>query len=239
MKKLCVLMFSLLLSTALKAAVTNEEAVGVAYLADATNEAPIYTETHQRTGDTHTVEYRLDDGTRIASNTLDFSPDPYAPAFRLELLAENASEGGRWDAGHYIVEAKGRSESLDSKGPLVASSGFNAFMRARLGELEGGNTVKFDFAVPNRHTTVRFAAEYEGTDERGYRKIRVGASGLLSLIVSDITLFYDAEARLREYRGISGIPVAGDQPDVVIRYFYDEEIATISSSIMQPAGTGG
>ena len=182
----------------------------------------IYREEHVFSGSSHRIDYLSPDGQRIAEKTLDYSCSDTAPAFEQTDLRDGERSGGAWSAEGYRLERGSESRLLESpEGELVASSGFDRYVRRHREALAAGETLEFDFALAERLGTLRLRIKREDAAE-GIQAFRVeAASALLRPFVPAIRLDYDDAGRLMRYRGLSNIDGPDGSPlQVEIRYSY-------------------
>lgn len=190
----------------------------------------IYTETHRIEPLQHTVSYRSADGTLIAENSLDYSNDRFAPAFQQRNLEENSTRGGRWTEQGYELFRDDRASVIDASPPLVASSGFNEFIKANLERLQTERSIEFNFALPDRLDTVRLKATMDREADSDLRLIKIRAANVfLAAFVPDINLYYDQRGRLARYEGPSNVKIEGADVMVSIQYRYEGDTDTAQS----------
>ena len=210
-------------------------AFGSAYSLDSTQ--LLYTETHHWQGVTHTVEYFRPDGELVAVNRLDSTISFVSPAYTQHYPSDNFSEGARWRDSDLILFSASKEKVVDFQPPLVLSSGFYHFILEHWRDLQAGQSLAFDFAVPSRWMTVRLhmhalsaaagAATIKDGDP-GWFYVRVEAvNPLLRWLVHPLTVALDNKQRLMAYRGISNVRDAhGDTPQVLIWYRYPEPVVS-------------
>lgn len=208
-------------------------AVGDAYALDG---GPLlYTEKHSWQGSSHTVQYFLPDGHLLSVSELDSTASFVSPAYRQTYPGTDFIEGARWQGSDLVLFSAKRHKIVSFKPPLVVSSGFYHFILEHWSELQAGQELVFDFAVPSRMTTVRLrmhalqngAATMESRAQADpawfYVKVEA-ANTLLSWLVQPLTVALDAERQLVLYRGISNVrDEHGDTPQVLIRYRYSHQ----------------
>lgn len=202
-------------------ALSMEAVQGVARLVDSGEE--VYVEQHFIDSRSHRIEYRDAAGQLIAENLLDYSRSSAAPDFRQRDLRFGTVLGGRWNAGAYELFDSDDARPVEPDAPLVASSGFDRFVRENWDSLAAGERIDIDFAVPARLDTLRLRIERAASiDGDGFTWFRItAASGLLRLILDPIELAYDGDRRLRVYRGLSNLDSADRKSQhVEIRYRY-------------------
>lgn len=183
----------------------------------------VYLEIHDpRTSDgrlsSDRVEYRGPDGELLALKTVDYTPDPICPAFRLEDRRTGYVEGLKWAGdGRPVVFTREAADApvqralLEVDDDLVADAGFDVMVYRQLQRLQEGATPVFPFAVPNRLRTVDFRLRSLGRREilgRPATVVRMEpANRLLRWLVDPIDVAYNAETgALLRYEGISNLP---------------------------------
>ncbi len=222
-------------------------AVGDAYALD--DGRLLYTETHTWQGVSHTVQYFLPGGQLWSVNELDSSASFVSPAYTQNYPDSGFAEGARLQGSELILFSGQRRKAVAFKAPLVVNSGFYHFILEHWSELQAGQSLVFDFAVPSRMTTVRLrmhalangaaTMEARAHADPAWFYVKVEAdSALLSWLVQPLTVAFDAERRMVLYRGISNVrDERDDTPQVLIRYRYPERAldSSASSSLGQPA----
>ncbi len=183
----------------------------------------VYTETHEFSGNGHHISYRDPAGALIAEKRLDYSCSESAPDWEQHDLRSGKREGGHWSGETYVLQRDDRSNSITPDGTLVASSGFDKFVRRNWEKLTSGTQVGFEFALPARLTTIgmRISKTSALPGEQGISEwFRVEPSSpLFRMLAGAIVLGYDEERQLQFYRGPSNIGDAkGGDLDVEIRY---------------------
>lgn len=202
-------------------ALSMEAVQGVARLADSGKE--VYVEQHFIDSRSHRIEYRDTAGQLIAESSLDYSRSNAAPDFLQRDLRFGTELGGRWSGETYELFYSNDARPVEPDAPLVASSGFDRFVRENWDNLAAGERIDIDFAVPTRLDTLRLRIEREtSTDDDGLIWFRISAAnGLLRLILDPIELAYDRDRRLQVYRGLSNLDSSDRKAQQVeIRYRY-------------------
>ncbi len=196
------------------------EIIGKAY--DQKTGQFIYTEHHlQMYNDgelvRHHVEYQKPDGSALATKTLDYGNQPFAPAFQLQDWRDGYLEAAEYTDKGYRLKRRDRksapasSKLIDPQGELelVSDAGFDRYVQARLPNLMERGLQKFRLAVAGRLASYGFTARLvERTTLFGQQAalIRVELSNLLSLLVDGIDITYALESgHLLRYSGISNI----------------------------------
>ncbi|MBP9034993.1 MAG: hypothetical protein KBG29_13920 [Pseudomonadales bacterium] len=208
----------------------------------------VYRERHEIGALSHRIEYRAPDGTLIAEKTLDYRCSQSAPAFEQHDLRSGSRIGARWHDGAYLLLRDDETRALETGASLVASSGFDRFVRANWETLAAGRSIDLDFALPARLQSLRLriariAAPEEIPGVALWLRI-VPAQPLLRAFVDPIELAYDDGRHLALYRGLSNLAGAdGKGLAVEIRYRRvppdslgeEREIATTAAVATEPA----
>lgn len=172
--------------------------------------------------------YVLPDGREIGRKTLDFSRDPFVPAFRLTLgdgYAEGISDNG--DPIVVLRESGGKTQHarIGKQGLIAADSGLARLLRAHLDSLQRGETLAFRVVAPSRLDAYRFRARrvadgvFEGKPSV---RIQVEMDSMLKMLAGPLFFTYDpATLKLLEFRGVTNIrnPKTGEDFRVRISYF--------------------
>ena len=182
-----------------------------------------YVERHAIGALDHRIDYRAPDGTPIARLTLDYRCSDNAPAFEQHDLRNGARIGARWQDGAYLLQHGDETRALAPSVSLVASSGFDRFVRGHWDALAAGRSIDLDFALPARLQTLRLRiARVEAPEALPGATLWlriVAAQPLLRAFVEPIELAYDGDWALLLYRGLSNLPGAdGKAQSVEIRY---------------------
>jgi len=164
------------------------------------------------------VEYRDPEGRLLALKTVDYTPDPVCPSFRLEDRRTGYVEGLEWvDGDQPVVFTRESADAplerarLDADQGMVADAGFDVMVYRQLDALQEGAEPVFPFAVPNRLRTLDFRLRSRGRREiLGQQATLVRmepANPLLRWLVDPIDVAYNAESgALLRYEGISNLP---------------------------------
>jgi hypothetical protein len=183
----------------------------------------VYREQHRIQDQRHRISYQRLDGSLFAETILDYRDSDSAPAWEQHDLRDGTRIGGRWDGQRYVLTRDAESESITPATDLVASAGFDRFVRQYWHKLHTGTAIEFEFALPARLSAHRMQIRRREADPRFpdadiWFQVRP-AQPLLRLFVHPIALGYDAAQQLRVYRGISNLRDDAGKPLVVeIRY---------------------
>lgn len=210
--------------------------VGYAYHLDSGEFA--YTETHHLTlnnGDpvTWDVTYRDPQGHTIAVKSMDFTDNPYVPAYRLKISGEGYVEGIRHnEAGWAMYRRSSAGANVETKPfsidpPMAGDSGFHPFVQAYFDALMSGKTVEFSFVVAGRLSVIDMrAARIENTTFEGKPAVQFKAelnSWFLNWFVNPIILvYYPDNKRLLQYSGISNMHGPDGEAYLVRVSYYTE-----------------
>lgn len=207
-------------------------AYGEAHAVD--GDALLFTETHRWSGVHHTVEYFRPDGALMSVSELDFTNSFVSPAFTQDYPATDLREGARWHGDELVLFSADRQKTVVYRPPVVVSSGFYHFILEHWSELQQGRAVAFDFALPDRFSTLRLRMRaladgaatmgpHAGADPAWFYVRVEPASKLLSWLVQPLTVALDDQRRLVLYRGIANVKDGrGETPQVLVRYRYPE-----------------
>lgn|GEM_PF-3129298 len=251
--RLPLFLFSILLGLCIGVARAEQFAQGRAIGIDSGE--LLYTEQHRWDEKHHAVKYLLPDGSELADTEVDFSHSLTSPAFTQTYAATQGnpetqispetqthsqtqnrpetkhSEGARWDGTTLILFNGRRERAVDFNQPLVINAGFFHFVRAHWDELNEGKIVGFNFALPDRMTTVALrvrsvSAEDSGIDNGAtdWRYFRVeAASRVLRWVVAPLNVAFNEQRRLMVFRGAANVKLKnGSTPQVSIRFYYSE-----------------
>lgn len=208
----------------------------------------LYRELHEIGPLAHRIEYRSPDGTLIAQKSLDYACSESAPAFEQRDLRRGTRIGARWEDGEYLLLRDEESRALARSGPLVASSGFDRYVRAHWDALLAGDRVEAEFALPARLQSLRLRIDRIEAPERlpgaGLWLRIVPAQAWLRAFVDPIELAYGADRQLLLYRGLSNLVDAEGKSQLVeIRYrridaTESREIAASTGAAAEPGAEG-
>lgn len=234
-KNTLTLLLSLLTVSGLNASTTApESSVGTAYALESGE--VLYTEHHHETWENGRlvrcdVEYRDPAGETFATKTLRFPEAAATPEFEMVDRRDGYREGADLRGGRVALYG-GSSEEADAESvrlpeDAVIDAGFNRFVQGRLDELRSGEKVNFQFAVPSQQRFIGFRLAPEPRASGGSMRLMMEPSNpFLRFLVDPVELTYDAEGRLREFRGLSNIrDRAGEQHEARIVFRYEGEPA--------------
>jgi hypothetical protein len=107
------------------------------------------------------VLYRCADGRAFARKLLDYSVSAQAPSFALEDRRAGYREGMRRVGARVELYAQARGDEAErvaslSGAPEVVDAGFDEFVRAHWRELESGQPLVLQFALPARGRALSF-----------------------------------------------------------------------------------
>ena len=218
------------------AAAADEPVVFYGYAYDGESGEYLYTERHEQVlkdgrWQKGSIVYYDTEGEELGRKEMDFSVNPYIPAYTLEL-ASGYREGIRDVDGETAtlwrrkVDEDEGTEGIDVEEEMAADSGFHSLIYDNLDSILDGETRKFRFAVAGNLDDYSFRvrkigeATFEGEPAA---RLKVEAATLLRLIAPSLELIYDPEdGRLLQYRGLSNIhdPATGKPfEDVRIAYY--------------------
>ncbi len=198
------------------AAIEVEELVGYAY--DRSDDRLLYTEQHRFEREQgqlvrHQVDYVAADGALLASKTLDYQTNPYAPEFRLEDQRDQYVEGAAYTKKGYrlfrVRDDKSKDKLLKAGEERVADAGFDQFVRDHLEELLSGEQKEFRMAIAGHLTELRFRAtllDREPLFGVPAARFRIEPASLLRWFADAIDITYATDTgRLLRYVGVTNI----------------------------------
>ncbi|MDO6745864.1 hypothetical protein [Gilvimarinus sp. 1_MG-2023] len=164
----------------------------------------------------------------IAEKVLDYATGRLTPSFIFEDQRHQISKRVEVNASNVELYLKSGPQSeratLERKKNQVVDAGFTAVVRNNWSALQAGQSIDFFFALPNRATNARLAARQIKCPARMQANhcFEMALSNrFLAMFVDSITLGFDQQQRLTEYRGRSNLSdSAGGDQDVIIRYRY-------------------
>lgn len=233
-----LLLTALWLGLSALAVADSGNAEGFAYSED--GKKLLYTEVHHWQGVLHTVEYFRPDGKLVSVNELDSSSSFISPVYKqyypqARFADGKFAEGAQWRDEKLVLFSGDKEKVVEFQPPLVLSSGFYHFILDHWRELQAGQSLSFDFAVPSRFSTVRLrmhaladggSAVVDGDPNWFYVRVEV-ANSLLRWLVKPLTVALDDKQRLMFYHGISNVrDDRGDTPQVLIRYRYPAALSS-------------
>lgn len=208
----------------------TESSVGTAYGLESGD--VLYTEHHHETWENGRlvrcdVEYRDPSGMTFATKTLRFPAEAATPEFEMLDRRDGYREGADLRGGAVALYGGSGSEvdaeSVQLPEDAVIDAGFHRFIQGRLDELRSGRKVTFQFAVPSQKRFIgfRLAPERRSPTGAGMTLVMEPSNPFLRFLVDPVELTYDADGRLREFRGLSNIrDGSGNQHEarIVFRY---------------------
>lgn len=199
----------------------------IGYVRDAQTQAFLYSELHEQTlaadgaVSTGVTTYHDAQGKAFARKTLDFRQQRCIPLYNMQIPAQGYSEGIRQLSPKLEMFKRNGSDERTDKlglrdGLVAADEGFNQLIQDQLPALAKGETVAFTLVVAGYLDQFRFRAKAvsgqlaSGQDDGATRLpplvLKVEPDSLLRMLVSPITLHYDARTRqLLRYEGVSNI----------------------------------
>jgi hypothetical protein len=172
------------------------------------------------------VLYRCADGRAFARKRLDYSASAQAPAFALEDRRAGYREGMRRVGARVELYAQARGDATERVAalpgaPAVADAGFDEFVRAHWRELQAGQALGLQFALPARGRVLSFQvqklrqARVAGEAASVFR-LRLG--GLLGLVAPHIDVAYATHGRrLLRFEGLGNLRDAGGRRQIEAR----------------------
>lgn len=192
----------------------------------------LYTETHQIERDDEglsrfiRVEYRKPDGKLFATMTSDFSKNKTIPETEFEDQRFGSKTILKLDKAHVVFEEIKDDKVISSKklplhSKMVASQGFDNFIRMNAKEMEKNN-VTFKFGVLERkdfYTLTGFKKSSANSEDEIHFGIRA-SNWLFRLFANELSVAYEPKTmKLESFRGPSNVlDDMGRSQDVVINY---------------------
>jgi hypothetical protein len=182
------------------------------------------------------VDYVKPDGSVFATKTLVYQGELFQPSFDFEDRRDNEFVSAQFQ-GARLVLAHGMNNSQDEKviydnARMVIDAGFDAYIQLNWDKLIAGKRLKFDFAMPNRLSSVQLEVrKIKGLESplldsgigREWIYFRIApAQKFKSLFADPIDLAYDPNGKyLMRFHGRSNIDDDFGGPwDVRIEYEY-------------------
>lgn len=162
------------------------------------------------------ITYKDEIRNTIVIKKIDYSKSKTHPDFRQEDLRDGYLEGATTVGGvTEMVFRKNRRKSIEIKKiripePVVIDGGFTNFVKLHWKDLENGETISFNFAVPSQLDYFAFKmSKARETTFNGKRAVIYKMEldhPILRALVSPIVLTYNMSSRrLMKYEGISNI----------------------------------
>lgn len=190
----------------------------------------LYTEQHRRNGIDHVVNYFLPDGKLIVTNKQNFQYSPYVPTIEQTDLRDNERSGLLREDDGWVLYNNDQRETVKNDDPLVASAGFDTFIRQHWDYLSKGQAIDFDFVVPQsmmlaplRMVKIDCKKADISRVTENYLCLEVTPSSLFfSFFFDPIEVAYDKDSRLlMAYRGLTNLNNSrGDAYEAEIFYSY-------------------
>lgn len=182
------------------------------------------------------VDYVTPDGSTFASKTLVYEGEPFQPSFNFKDTRDNQFVGARFEGARLVLTegadgAKNEKAILDNARTVI-DAGFDAYIQLNWEKLVAGKRLKFDFAMPNRLSSVQLELRqvkgpespvYDANIGSGWVYFRITpAKKFASLFADPINLAYDPNGKyLMRFHGRSNIDDDNGGPqDVRIEYEY-------------------
>lgn len=149
---------------------------------------------------------------KIAHRVLDFRKSKFAPDFRTEDLRTGYLEGAEISGeGVRLFRRKSKDSKEEEKvmnipQPVVIDGGFNQFIKSKWENLEKGETITFQFAVPARLDYFTLRATKAGSSDTEMLIEVEPDKPLLRWLGSAIIVRYSKDTRrIKSYEGQSNI----------------------------------
>lgn len=183
-----------------------------------------------------TVDYLTPDGKKFATKTLWYQGEPYQPAFELQDFRDRETLSAKFENARLVLRHQDnsgpRQATIFDHAGMVIDAGFDAYIQLHWDKLIKGKSLSFEFAVPNRLSSVKLAVEkinpqtspvYDKDYDSGWVYFKLQpAKKWLSFFADPIYLAYDPNGKfLMRYYGRSNLDDARGIPqDVRIEYEY-------------------
>ncbi len=182
------------------------------------------------------VDYVSPEGKTFATKTLVYQGEPFQPGFNFEDSRDNEFmsaqfEGARLVLTHGIDGSQNQKTIMDNAN-MVIDAGFDSYIQLNWDKLVAGKRLKFDFALPNRLSSVQLEVrQIKPTESPVYDKeygndwiyFRISpAKKFVSLFADPINLAYAPNGKyLIRFHGRSNLDDDEGAPvDVRIEYEY-------------------
>lgn len=182
------------------------------------------------------VDYVTPDGSTFASKTLVYEGEPFQPSFNFEDTRDNQFVGARFEGARLVLtegmDGAKNEKVIHDNARTVIDAGFDAYIQLNWDKLVAGKRLKFDFAMPNRLSSVQLELrQVKGPESPVYEASFGGewiyfritpAKKFISLFADPIHLAYDPNGKyLMRFYGRSNIDDdRGGPQDVRIEYEY-------------------
>lgn len=182
------------------------------------------------------VDYLTPDGKKFATKTLWFTGEPYQPTFELQDFRDNEILSAKFENARLILRHQDKSgprqATIFEHAGMVIDAGFDSYIQLNWDDLLKGKALSFEFAMPNRLTSVKLEIEkinaeispvYDKDYGSGWVYFKLQpAKRLLTFFTDPIFLAYDPNGKyLMRFYGRSNIDDArGIAQDVRIEYEY-------------------
>jgi hypothetical protein len=182
------------------------------------------------------VDYLNPQGKIFAAKTLYFQGEPYQPTFVFEDSRDNERISIQFEQARMVIKHQDdnglRQETIMDHAGMVVDAGFDSYIQLHWDDLLKGKTLKFDFALPAKLTSVKMeATKIESISSPVYNKeygdawiyFRLQpAKKWISFFADPIFLAYDSNGKyLMRFYGRSNLDdTRGIPQDVRIEYEY-------------------
>ncbi len=182
------------------------------------------------------VDYLNSQGAKIATKKLVYQGEPFQPTFVLEDFRDEETISVQYEKARMVVRHKDmngtRQQIILDHAKVVVDAGFDAFIQIKWDELMTGKSLRFDFVLPTKLSTVALEIEKiapalspvynkEYGDSWIYFRLQP-AKKWISIFADPIHLAYDPNGKyLMRFYGRSNLDDARGIPqDVRIEYEY-------------------
>lgn len=182
------------------------------------------------------VDYLNSQGAKIATKKLVYQGEPFQPTFIMEDFRDEETISVQYEQARMVVRHKDmngtRQKIIMDHAKVVVDAGFDAFIQLKWDELIKGKSLKFDFVLPTKLSTITLEVEKiapalspaynkEYGDSWIYFRLQP-AKKWISIFADPIYLAYDPNGKyLMRFYGRSNLDDARGIPqDVRIEYEY-------------------
>lgn len=210
--------------------------IGTAY--DLDNNQLIYRESYTAIDSEKSVrvDYSAPDGKIFSSKKLTYKGEPFQPSFVLQDKRDYETFSAQFEGPVLVLsradkDYKEQKKIYDNAG-MVIDAGFDAYIQLHWDKLSSGDRMKFDFAMPNRLSSVMLEVRkinsiespvYNESEGKNWIYFRlVPAATFISLFADPIYLAYNPNGKyLKRFQGRSNLDDNKGGPwDVRIEYEY-------------------
>ncbi len=228
--------FTLLMLPGIAAAQDNYVVAGSAYSLE--NNQLLYRELYTALDENKSarVDYVSPEGKTFATKTLVYQGEPFQPSFNFQDSRDNEVVSAQFEGARLVlthgIDGSQNQKSIMDNANMVIDAGFDSYIQLNWDKLVAGKRLKFDFALPNRLSSVQLEVRqikpaespiYDKDYGRDWIYFRISpAKKFLFLFADPINLAYDPKGKyLMRFHGRSNLDDDQGAPvDVRIEYEY-------------------